>query len=124
MRYLFLILLTACSVTPDKFSDMTPADARAYGVNVPDNAQVTGTIVRSEFGTFGTMRRECGEGAAGCAKGVNDDWPSSNGLYEIWYAEWQCVPFHEAAHAMYETWMHTPEFVIRQFQGDRLAACP
>jgi hypothetical protein len=99
-----------------------------YGVAVHDNDTITGEIVNSQFGTLGTMRKECGlDGAAGCAKahGVEPPaWPAADGKYDIWYSDNKCVPEHEWCHAAYEQKGHTTQFMLRSLQGSKFAACP
>ena len=116
-----MLLLTACSVMPEP---MTPEQARAYGVQVEDGAVITGTVVSSEFKTLAGVEDRCGEGSQGCTVAVEGGFPSPSHKYRLYYAEHKCNPFHEAAHAMYETWDHTTAFELRIMQGDRLAACP
>ena len=121
VRLIALLLLTGCiSVPPVQLS---PADCRAYGVNVADHATPTGTIVASHHGSMGLMYRECGEGAAGCAKGVEGTWPSASHRYEIYYTN-GCDAYHEMAHALYETTAHTICFNLAWMCGDIFASCP
>jgi hypothetical protein len=128
MKIIFLMLfifITACSVDVEELSNLTPLECRAYGVNVSDGQQITGSIVSSRFVTLGKMYKECeGDHRQGCAKGINKVFPDPEHKYEIWYAEHKCVPWHEACHALYETWDHTEKFNLRTMQGDKLAACP
>lgn len=48
--------------------------------------------------------------------------------YEIWYADSQCIAFHEACHAMAQSRHHTGAFNVRAAGVDWhtawLAACP
>lgn len=123
-------LLIGCSSLPiAQLSDLSPFECRAYGVDIEDGVSITGTIVRAEFGLYGAMDRECNDGLHtvtfdGCAKPAEGDWPAADNRYEIWYAEQKCVPFHEACHALYESWAHTAGFQVRLYQGDTLPACP
>ena len=107
MKYVLLILLTACSVTPPP---MTPEQARAYGVDVPDGSEITGTVVSSEFKWIGTcaLAKACGGdyGMDACTVGVSQPWPDPNHEYKIYYADTRFA-HHEAAHAYYEIWSHT-----------------
>jgi hypothetical protein len=117
LRYLILLslsLLSSCSSVPiERFSNMTPAECRTYGVDVPQGAQVTGTIISSNMVTLMTTGRICGNSAAGCA--VAEGWeapflfPSPTHRYDIYYTETRCDAPHEACHAMYEAWSHTKE---------------
>jgi len=104
-----------------------------YGVAVHDNDVATGTIVKSEFGTFAKMEKECTGGVdhsrvwGGCAKAAGIDpptWPSPTHEYEIYYADHKCVPYHEACHSRFEQKSHTVKFNLAAMQGDTLAACP
>lgn len=136
MRFLtvpLLLALTGCAIniSPDSFAGMTPQEARRYGVDVPDDAKITGIIVASYpawswsgLGAFPVLERECGlTGLAGCAKSVNGErFPAPDHRYEIWYAD-KCAAYHEAAHALFEEWVHTQEFYDRVGRYGSLAAC-
>ncbi len=124
IRLLPIILLTACSVSPDRFADMTPAEFRAYGVDVTDDAERTGTIVNSKYYTLAGVEDRCGENAQGCTVAVEGGFPSASHRYNIYYAEHKCVPYHEAAHAIFEDSRHTVDFNLKWMRGNQLAACP
>jgi len=117
-----LILLAGCSKMPDT---LTPHEARLYGVQVEDGAPITGTVVISEFHTLAGIEDRCGAGAQACTVAIEGrHFPSESHQYAIYYAEGRCAPYHEAAHAMYETDKHTVAFNIKWMQGNKLAACP
>jgi len=122
------LLLISCSYAPEKFDNLTPAQARAYGVGVADGTPHTGIIVSSTFGTFGKMERVCGypKGwlVAGCAiPATAPVWPDPQHEYHIYYSE-RCTAYHEAAHALFESHHHTGPYLLRSYRGDWLAACP
>lgn len=136
-RLLPMLLLSACSFTPDlvRYSALTPAQARAYGVDVPDGAVPTGTIVAADLTTFAGVERVCGESypflSAGCARDVDAPvFPSPTGRYVIVAADVEqmgdlaCALAHEAGHALYETSRHTVAFEIRNIQRHPQPACP
>ena len=128
MKIMLLTILcafiTTCSVYAVKLADFSPAECRAYGVKINDGQKITGEIVSSEFGTLGTMYKECGNYAQGCAKGVNNVFPDPDHKYEIWYSDHKCMPQHEACHGIYEIREHTTVFNLRNMQGDKFASCP
>lgn len=111
-----LILLFACGGPPE----MTPANARAYGVGVQDGDTVTGTVTRRHYVSLQTTEEVCGPGAGGCYK---PEIPSPNHEYEIWYADAQCIKWHEEYHVGFESRHHTADFNVR-IKTDWLAACP
>lgn len=124
---LFAVLLAGCSVTPQQVGYLSPAQCRAYGVEVPDGAQITGEVVHSEFGTLADIERECGGPASGCTKAANVPmimFPAIDGKYAVYYADHKCVPEHEMCHAWYELRGHTVAFNLRVMQKDRFPACP
>lgn len=133
MRYLFLILLlTSCAIDPAIYDGMTPADARAYGVDVPDGTPITGTIVEATVGTYGTLEKSCNPqhklvfAYPSCIVPIEGPyiWPSYSHRYRIFMTDKKCLGPHEAAHALYELDHHTVEVMIASFQGQQLAACP
>jgi hypothetical protein len=118
MRFLLLILLTGCVSYPPSELVMSPAECRHYGVDVTDDDTITGTVVHSQAGSLGLAYRECGgySAGAGCAKGVEDTWPSASHRYEIYYTN-KDEARHEFCHAAYEESGHTVESVIAMAQG-------
>lgn len=131
IRFALILLLTGCSVAPEKLASLTPAECQSHGVAVADSDTITGKIVKSQSGTYARMDRECdgvyGVLTAGCAKAANvpvSMFPSPTGEYEIWYTDARCAARHEACHALYEESNHTIAFNLRRMQGDTLASCP
>lgn len=131
MLWLACLFNLGCSAIPiSELQQISPAEARAYGVDVADGASPTGQIISAEFRTLGGIRKQCVPASdrasydrgftvlLGCAV------PAGNGRYRIYHSDWQCVARHEAAHALYETDDHTPDMIRRWLMGDRLAACP
>ena len=72
IKFLPLLFLSACAFTQaeiDALNAVTPAHCRAVGVKVPDGAEVVGKVTGGSSGTFGDVRKECGNDtftAAGC----------------------------------------------------------
>jgi len=130
-RLILLLLLTGCAIDPFIYDGMTPADARAFGVDVPDGTPITGKIVEARVGTYGLTERECNpkhertfiyDGCAVPAEGPYI-WPSYSHRYRIFVTEKKCAGPHEAAHALFEQSNHTVGLNIAAFQGQRLVAC-
>lgn len=126
IKYLPLILLTACAIAPERYSELTPAECRAHGVDVRDDDPVKGEVVQATLVTYGGILRECGGGGVvryqACAKGVSDQWPDPDHRYEAWATN-MCDLKHEVCHARYERSMHTHGFNLAYMQGNTYASC-
>jgi hypothetical protein len=110
------LVLAGCVSYPPSELVMSPSECRHYGVDVTDDDTITGTVVHSQAGSLGLAYRECGENTAGCAKGVEQTWPSASHRYEIFYTNHDEAR-HEFCHAAYEESGHTVESVIAMAQG-------
>lgn len=127
------LLLATCSreSAEQKFATLTPAECRNFGVGVQDGAEQSGVIdlqngrATSEpllASTFNNMEKRCGGDwhtiYGGCAV------PAGANHWQIWYADSQCISFHEACHALFQSRHHTGRFNTRSLTGEWLAACP
>lgn len=128
-----LVILAACQreSAEQKFAGLTPAECREYGVGVRDDNPMTGIIDLQNgrpmsksllASTFGNMEKQCGGDwhtiYGGCTV------PVGGNHWQIWYADSQCISFHEACHALFQSRHHTGRFNTRSLTGEWLAACP
>ncbi len=139
MLFLFSLLLAGCQTNPSIVASLeelaTPENCFWHGVDIPDGAVPTGTIViKNEpwhvMGDYAALERECGEiyGTllGGCVKNINGgDFPDSKHEYEVVFTD-ECGAVHEACHARYEVGngRHSIPSFIRQIQGDPWFYCP
>ena len=133
---ILLPILISCTVTPDKFVGLTPADCRAYGVHAYDSQTPTGRIVEADFRvnppppwkgidevcTGETDHKYTWHGCAVAADTDPPEFPAEDHRYRIVYDD-KCVAYHEACHAIYETKEETIDYRFRNAMGDKFAAC-
>lgn len=126
-------LFSCQTMSLEQLNQLTPAECRAYGVQVNDKDTISGTIVAMKGGGFAHLEKWCTGGVDhgrlwhGCARayGISPPTPiADDHLYALYYAEHKCVPQHEACHAIYEAPLDTMSFSRRIMQGNLLAACP
>ena len=95
MKYLALLLLTACATPQER--------CYQYGVQVEPGAPVTGSIIEERQGTAEQVKARCGkpfDTCYGCAIAL------APGRYRIWYTD-DYSREHERCHALYEENHHT-----------------
>ena len=89
MRYLLILLLAGCSVTPEY--------CRSWGVDVHDDDTITGEIVEEHIAHWRTVQARCqGVSIHGCAI------PLGEHRWLIWRIDDTGVASHELCHAAYE----------------------
>ena len=92
---LLLVVITGCS-----YDIPRPERCRAVGVTVPDNAPISGEIVREKVGTLDAVRKHCQnyliQDKYGCSIPIGEH------QYVLWFVDDPKYQDHERCHALYE----------------------
>ena len=93
---IIVVLLAGCA--------LTPYECRTVGVDVPDSAEKTGTIVSEQTGTPAEVKAKCMKPFTNDDKGCAI--PVGEHQYKLWYIADGNIRDHERCHAKFETKAH------------------